>query len=341
MLGRMGKLNVLIATLLAATFTAELSAQKAKKPPKTWMDLPVGTDLTWTSEDSNESVGGRGTSKSNNGKHEIRIVSLGATDDGKLRIAVIDEQLPDEPHETAIVHGEIALLDPATGQLERPDEQKKLAIQLSPLTAFPYPPLSSKEFKSKKAGTKEILAPVGGEAQLLSLKLTSGKAKVGRKKVRAVIAEMDPKQPAAIKLAGIAGMVAMAKGQMPKIGASGIEPVDATVTALRREFHVDNKGRVLAVHTTSKFEAGGVMKFEGTHTMKETARRKLKGKAFDAFAETIEEICAITQSREDKATRKQRAEALKKQAKKVGLAPMLDRLIDSLTRSGLPPGIGR
>lgn len=346
MLIGMGKLQHLIgasfALALATGFSCQLAAQRPSKPAKTWMDLAVGTDLTWTAQGADKSIGGIGSSKSNNAKHEIRVACLGVSDDGRLRIAIVDEALPDEPHETAIVNGEIVLLDPKTSQLERIANNRAVPIQWSPLMAFPYPPVTSTEWKAKKSAAKEIVAPIGGEPQLLPMSLKFGKAKVGKKKVRAIIGEIDPKTPAAIKLVGIAGMVAMSQGRMPKLGTSGVEPIDATVTELRREFCVDAKGRMLAINTTSKFEAAdGAMKFEGTHTMTETKRRKLKGKTHKSFAAMMEEICAITQSNEDKAVRRDRAKALQATAKKLGLGPMVERLVDSLTRSGLPAGLGR
>ena len=75
--------------------------------------------------------------------------------------------------------------------------------------------------------------------------------------------------------------------------------------------------------------------------MRETDRRKLAAKDLAAFTTLVEEICAIANGRESRPERRQRAEALQSDAKKLGLGPTVDRLVDSLTRDGLPPGLGR
>ena len=327
--------------LVVLSLSAGLVAQKPAAVAKTWMDLAVGTDLTWSTEGADSTVGGVGSGKSDNGKHEIRIVCLGTEDDGKLRLAIVDEHLPSEPHEVAIVNCEICLLDPATGELERLAEAATTPRRWSPLMSFPYPALSPAEFKAKKPLAKTVGAPVGGEPQILAMDVTFGKAQSGKKKVAAILAAIDPAKPAAIRLVGIAGMVAMSQGQMPKLGASGIEPVDAVVSELRREFHVDAKGRVLEVHTTYKFAAGdGKLQFEGNHVMRETQRRKVSAKELPKVVELMEAVGAITNSSDSKEQRRERAAALQPSTIALGFATMLKRLEDSMTHSGLPPGIG-
>ncbi|MCA8973445.1 MAG: hypothetical protein KDC98_01925 [Planctomycetes bacterium] len=332
--------GVVLVMLLANLAVAQKpSSQSAAK---TWMDLEVGTDLTWRAEGADVGEVAGGKSESGNATREIRILCLGLDDDGKLRIAMIDEALPKEPHDVPIVNAEIAVLDPETSELQRQPGGGGGPMQWSPLMAFPFPALTPAEWKAKKPVTKSTVAPIGGEPQELSLTFSFDKVKVGRKKVPVLVGAIDPGQPVAIRLVGIAGMVAMAEGRMPKLGASGVDPVEAMVTELRREYRLDAKGRLCEIHTTNKYEAaGGKIKLEGQHTMRETDRRKLAAKDLAAFTTLVEEICAIANGRESRPERRQRAEALQSDAKKLGLGPTVDRLVDSLTRDGLPPGLGR
>ena len=144
-------------------------------------------------------------------------------------------------------------------------------------------------------------------------------------------------------IVGIAGIVAMAQGQMPKLGASGVEPVAASVVELRREFTIEAaKGRVTAVRTTGKVTAGdGKVEIACRSTQTETGRRLVAAKDLPAVVEVVEELCAIAAANEGKAERKARAEALQEKAKAAGFAATAERLLDSLTRDGLPPGFPR
>jgi hypothetical protein len=313
----------------------------AAAPAKTWMNLPVGTDVRYRSTGADQCKMGGGTGSSDNADHELRIVVLGSEADGRLRLAVIDEAVPKDGG-VPIVRGEFALLDPASGGLVRTDDADPdpLLARFSPIAGFPFPPLSAAEVKAKKPLRKDVRVDVNGEPQVLPLAITFATRKEGKSQVPVLVAELGTGQTVPIKLAGIAGMVAMAEGRMPKAGS--IEPVDATVTALRREYSIDNKGSVLDVRTTSTTTAAaGKMTIEGTHSISQIGRRQLDAKTLPPFAAAIEEICAITNSRDGKEQRRQRAVALKESAAKLELAATVDRLIDSLTRDVLPPGIGR
>ena len=160
---------------------------------------------------------------------------------------------------------------------------------------------------------------------------------------RILIADLASKQPVAAKLVGIAGMVAMAQGQMPKLGASSIEPVDVEVVELHREYTFEPaKGRITAVRTTGKVTAAdGKITVACNATQQETERRAVPTKDLTAVVEVVEELCAIASSSEPKEARKTRAEALQEKAAKAGFAATAKRLLDSLTRDGLPPGLPR
>src|SRR5688572_14810500 len=124
------------------------TAQTKPAPPATWMDLAVGTDVSYTIGDDNkakDAAGGTGSGGA--GKRAARIVVLGAGENGGLRVAVFDEQLPTESYSTAIVRAEIAVLDPATGALQREPEAvaSPAARFWSPGHVFPFPPLTAAE----------------------------------------------------------------------------------------------------------------------------------------------------------------------------------------------------
>lgn len=341
--------SVFFATLCLPVFAQEKPAKPVAKPATkpaatTWMDLAPGTDVTWSVDDDNTLVSGGGSGSGGSGKHAVRIVSLGADDEGSLRIAVIDEQLPEEAFETAIVRAEIAVLDPATGALRREGGATgPLTAMWSPQVVFPFPTLTAAEWKAKKPVARTTWTPVAGEACELPMVVTFENRKEGKKQVPVLVASLAAKQPAEVRLVGIAGIVAMAQGQMPKLGASGVEPVVATVVELRREFTIEAaKGRVTAVHTTGKVTAGdGKVEIACRSTQTETGRRIVAAKDLPAVVEVVEELCAIAVSSEPKAERKARAEALQEKAKAAGFAATAERLLDSLTRDGLPPGLPR
>ena len=79
----------------------------------------------------------------------------------------------------------------------------------------------------------------------------------------------------------------------------------------------------------------------GAHTTTEIARRQLTGELLTPFAAAVVEICAIADSKDAKEKRRERAAALQAGAAKLDLATTVERLVDSLTRSPLPPGIPR
>lgn len=314
--------------------------------PTTWMDLAVGTDVSYSIEDENRLAdSGGGSGGGGSGKHAVRIVVLGAEAGGALRIAVIDEQLPKESFETSIVQAEIATLDPATGALQRTPEAASgpLAAFWSPQVVFPFPALSTAEWKAKKPIARAGWAPVAGEARELPLRIGFANRKDGKKQVPMLLIELDSKEPVTVQLVGIAGMVGMAEGRMPKLGASGVEPVDAKVVALRRECVVDvAKGRITELHTTGTVTAAdGKLKIACSNIQRETQRRLVPAKDLPLVVEVVEELCAIVGGKEAKDARRQRAEALTAKAKQAGFEAVCGRVLDSLTRSGLPPGLGR
>ncbi len=327
-------------------FAGGLFAQGKPPTPTTWMDLAVGTDVRYTIEDDNRLAdAGGGSGSGGSGKHAVRIVALGPDANGLLRVAVFDEQLPKESFETAIVRAEITSLDPATGTLQCDPAAAAgpLAVMWSPQVVFPFPPLSTAEWKAKKAVARAGWAPVAGEARELPLKISFTTRKDGKKQVPALLIELDSKTPVQVQLVGIAGMVSIAQGRMPKLGASGVEPVAATVSGLRRECTIDPaKGRVTAIHTTGTVTAAdGKLTIACRNTQQETERRVVAAKELPLVVEVVEELCAIVASQDAKDVRRQRAEALTAKAKQAGFAPTHERLLDSLTRDGLPPGIGR
>ena len=325
-------------------------AQTKPAPAATWMDLAVGTDVGYSIVDDNKSKDAEGGSGSGgSGKHAARIVVLGTTDKGLLRIAIFDEQLPTESFGTAIVRGEIVTLDPATGTLQRDEAAAAAeaalpeAARWSPAEVFPFPPLSAAEWKAKKTVARTGWAPVAGEPRELPLRIAFTTRKEGKKQVPELTIELDSKEPMPVKLVGIAGMAAMAEGKMPKLGASGVEPVEATLHTLRRDCTIDAaKGRVTEIRTTGKVTAaGGKLTIACNSWQRETERRVIATKDLPLTIEVVEELCAIVAAKEDKTERKKRAEALAPKAKEAGFAATAERLLDSLTRSGLPPGIGR
>lgn len=322
-----------------------LAAQTKAPATATWMDLAIGTDVSYVVEDENRIDGGGGTGSGGSGKHAVRVVVLGSDASGAVRVAVLDEQLPKESFETAIVRAEIAVLDPATGALQRDQAMASgpLAALWSPQVVFPFPALTAAEWKAKKPVARVGWAPVAGEPRELPLRVSFTTRKEGNKQVPSLLVELDSKEPVAVKLAGIAGMVSMAEGKMPKLGASGVEPVDAQVTALRRECSIDAaKGRVTELRTTGTVTAaGGKLKISCSNTQRETERRIIAAKDLPLVVEVAEELCAVVASGDAKDVRRKRAEALSPKAKQAGFGTTSDRLIDSLTRTGLPPGVGR
>ncbi len=319
-------------------------AQQPAKPAPTWMDLAPGTDVSYSVVDENKLVGGGGTGSGGSGKHAVRIVSLGADEAGALRIAVIDEQLPTESFETAIVRAEVVLLDPATGSLRQSASTADgpLAVWAAAV-AFPYPALSAAEWKAKKPIARRAWTPVAGEPCEVPTVVTFGTRKDGKKQVPTLTQSLDAKEGVTAHLVGIAGIVAMAKGQMPKLGASGVEPVEVAVEALQRDYTFDAaKGRITAVHTTGKVTAAdGKVVIACNSLQTETERRVVAAKDLPAVVEVVEAICAIAGSGADKEERKAPAAALQEKAKAAGFGPTAARLLDSLTRDGLPPGLPR
>ena len=322
---------------------AALSAAAAAQKSPTWMDLAAGTDVSYSIRDVNQLVSGGGTGSGGSGEHAVRVFSLGAGADGSWRIAVIDEQLPKESFETAIVRAEIATLDPATGALVRGGGEARPVAMWSPQVVFPFPALTAAEWKAKKPVTRPAWTPVAGEPHELPMVVAWSDRKEGRKKVPVVVAELAGGDPVTVPLVGIAGIVAMAEGHMPKLGASGVEPVDARVVALRREFEIDAaKGRVTAVRTTGKVTAGdGKVEIACNSVQQETARRVVDAKGLPLAVEVVEELCAIASDTAPREQRRERAEALQAKAKQAGFEATAARLLDSLTRDGLPPGLPR
>jgi hypothetical protein len=318
------------------------AAKPASPPPAGWMDLAVGTDVRYRLTGSDQCKMGGGSGSSGNDDHELRVVGLAAEADGKLRLALIDETVPKDKMGVPIVRAATALLDPATGELAPADgEADPVALRYSPVADFPFPPLTAAEWKGKKAVRKDAHVPISGEPQVLPLAFSFTNRKEGKTQVPVLVADLGSKQPVAIKLVSIGDMIDVAEGRMPKIG--NVEPVDASVTALHREYSLDAaKGRVLEIRTTSTATAaGGKMTIESSHTTTETARRQLTGDQLPPFAAAVTEICAIENSKDAREKRRERANALKADASKLDLAATVDRLIDSLTRDALPPGIPR
>ena len=316
----------------------------AKAPAKTWMELAVGTEVVYSLVGEDAADMGGGSASSGNAPHELRTIGLGVAEDGRLRVVILDEALPKESHDVPIVRAEFALLDPATGELARAEAATDgVGAAWSPLALFPLPPLSQAEWKAKKPVQKTCWVPVSGEPQQVPLAFTFGTTKDGKKTVPTLAAVLAGKEPVAIQLVRIAGMVAMAEGRMPKLGASGVEPVPASLTALRREFRIDPaNGRIVGIQSTSTtLAANGKMKIAGTHTVRETKRRQVPAAGLAEYTKVVEELCAIVNSRDDKVEKKARAEALQAAATKMELGATVARLIDSLTRDGLPPGFPR
>jgi hypothetical protein len=306
------------------------------------MDLAVGTDVRYRMTGSDQCKMGGGSGSGGGDDSELRVVGLAAEPDGKLRLALIDETLPRDKMDVPIVRAAVALLDPATGELASADDGQSdpLVARYSPIAEFPFPPLTAAEWKGRKAVRKDAHVAICGEPQVLPLAFAFTTRKEGKAQVPVLVADLGSKQ-VAIKLGSIGGMIDIAEGRMPKIGR--VEPVDASVTALHREYSIDAaKGRVLEIRTTSAATAaGGKMTIEGTHTTTEIARRQLTGDALTPFAAAVAEICAIANSKDDKGKRRERATALKADAQKLDLGATVDRLVDSLTRDPLPPGIPR
>lgn len=325
-------------------FPGVLAAQTKPAAPATWMDLAVGTDVSYAVEDENrmsDAAGGSGSGGS--GRHAVRIVALGPDASGALRVAIFDEQLPKESFETAIVRAEIVVLDPATGALRRDPAAVGTQAMWSPQAVFPFPALSAAEWKGKKPVSRAGWAPVAGEPHELPLRVSFTTRKDGKKQVPSLLVELDSKTPVAVKLVGIAGIVGMVQGKMPKVGGSSIEPVDAQLSALRRECTIDAaKGRVTEIRTTGTVSAAdGKVNVTCHSTQRETERRTIAAVDLPLVVEVVEELCAIAASQDAKAERRKRAEALVPKAKQAGFAPTAERLLDSLTRDGLPPGLGR
>ena len=336
------------SAVLAVACLPALAQDKTKPAPKppvvaTWMDLSPGTDVSYSVDDDNKLASGGSaiTASGGSGRHAVRIVSLGADAVGALRIAIIDEQLPSASFETAIVRAEIVTLDPATGALRRSDAANGPFKWWSPAAVFPYPALSTAEWKAKKPVVRTMWTAVAGEACELLMGVQFDNRKEGKKQVPVMVAKFDGRKPAAVRLVGIAGIVALEQGQLvPKLGESGVEPVDAKVVELYREYTIDaTKGRVIAVYTTGKVTAGdGKIAIACRGMQNETERRLIAAKDLPAAVEVVEAICAIVRdvatAREE---RKAKVEALKDKAMKAGFGPTVDRLLDSLTRDGLPP----
>lgn len=327
-------------------FTGGLFAQSKPTAPSTWMDLAIGTDVRYAIDDDNRVAdAGGGSGAGGSGKHAVRIVALGRDANGALRVAVFDEQLPKESFETTIVRAEIASVDPATGALLRDPAAAAgaLAAMWSPQVVFPFPALSMAEWKAKKPVARTGWTPVAGEACELPLKVSFTTRKEGKKQVPVLLLELDSKTPVPVQLVGIAGMVELAQGRMPKLGAGGVEPVVAEVRELRREATIDPaKGRVTAILTTGTVTAAdGKLTIACRSTQQETERRVVAAKELPLVVEVVEELCAIVASQEAKDVRRERAAALTAKAKQAGFASTHERLLDSLTRDGLPPGVGR
>lgn len=329
---------MLVLVRCSAFFVVLSPLAVAQTKPATWMNLAPGTDVTYAVLDENKTTDGAGTGTGGAGRVAVRMIVLGPDATGAPRVAILEEQLPKESFETAIVRAQVFTLDAATGTLSPEGTASAFA---STRGAFPFPPLSTAQWKAKKAVSCTMLAPVAGEPRELPFKIKSETRKDGKKTVPVLVAELDSKDPVMVKLAGIAGMVAMAQGEMPKLGASGVEPVDALVVALRREYTIDAKGNCSEVHTTGTVTAAdGKLKIACSNVQKETARRVVAAKELPAVIEVVEELCDLTGSGA-KAERKARAEALQAKAKAAGFGETAARLLDSLSRSGLPPGVGR
>jgi len=314
----------------------------AQAKPSTWMNLAAGTDITYAVEDENKLAAGGGTGSGGAGRVAVRVVALGPDESGAPRIALFEEQLPKQSFETPIVRAEIYVLDAATGGLKPAGASGKTGPLSASTGSFPFPALSAAEWKAKKPVARTMVAPVAGEAQDLPFTIRTETKKDGKKQVPVLVAALDAKEPVTVKLAGIAGMVAMAQGQMPKLGASGIEPVDASLVALRREYTIDAKGNCSEVRTTGTVTAAdGKLEIACSNVQRETARRVVTAKELPAFVEVVEELCAIVGSNDGKDERKARAEALQSKAKQAGFGETVARLLDSMSRSGLPPGVGR
>jgi hypothetical protein len=331
-----------VAVLLAA---ASLPAQH--KPTAAvvtpWMDLAPGTDVTYAVTDENTSTDGVGSGGGGAGRSDLRVVVLGH-EGGRLRLAIFDQQLPKQSFETALVRAEIAMLDVATGALERdPGAKAPLPLPWSPMAAFPFPPLSPAEWKGKKPVSRAAWTPVAGEGKELPFVFTFGTRREGKKQVPTLTVVLDSKVPVAVELVGIAGIVAIAEGRMPKLGVSGVEPVPAQVQALRRVYDFEvGKARVLAIETTGTVVAGGgKLVITCRNRVREQARRTIAGAALPEAVAVVEELCAVVGDVGDRAARRQRAEALRGRAAKAGFGELADRLVDSLTRDGLPPGFPR
>ncbi|MBL8749248.1 MAG: hypothetical protein JNK78_08810 [Planctomycetes bacterium] len=257
---------------------------------------------------------------------------------------MIDEQLPTESFETAIVRAEVVLLDPATGALSHSVKASDGAVAVwVPAAVFPYPALSAAEWKAKKPVSRRAWTPVAGEPCEVPTVVSFGTRKDGKKQVPTLTQSLDGKEAVTAHLVGIAGIVAMAQGRMPKIGASSVEPVEVAVDALQRDFTFDAaKGRITAVHTTGKVTAADGKVVIACNSMQtETERRVVAAKDLPAVVEVVEAICAIAGSSADKEERKAQATALQEKAKAAGFGPTAARLLDSLTRDGLPPGLPR
>src|SRR5262249_41570437 len=148
--------------------------------------------------------------------HELRVVSLAVEQDGKLRLALIDETLPKDKMDVPIVRCAIGLLDPATGELAPADgeDTDPLVARYSPIAGFPFPPLSAAEWKGRKAVRKDAHVAVCGEPQVLPLAFSFTTRKEGKTQVPVLVADLGTKQ-VAIKLASIGGMIDIAEGRMP------------------------------------------------------------------------------------------------------------------------------
>ena len=116
------------------------------------MDLAVGTDVRYRMTGSNQCKMGGGSGSGGDADHELRVVSLAVEQDGKLRLALIDETVPKDKMDVPIVRALIALLDPATGELAPAGgEAADPMVRYSPIGEFPFPPLSAAEWKGRKA----------------------------------------------------------------------------------------------------------------------------------------------------------------------------------------------
>jgi hypothetical protein len=351
-----------ILAALAALCGAQTQEPDSKPAPvklvKSWMDLPVGTEVRYAGLETTKVteakggfmsmslVGGQGILSWD----DVRVFVLSQEADGTLELGVLHESGLKAAPDHANVNSGIVHLDPRTGTIVELADSEGTSVSDAPslgtLAKFavgdlPFPPLSPDEMRAKKPLQKTVHTIVMGDPLRLDLAVKFGKAKDSKKGLMTSIV-CEPPTAAAIpvKLTSIVPMLQMAGGSFPTGIGAEIEPADALLTAMRVEYLVDPaNGHVIAVKRDWKITAdAGSFKEEGSGEMRELKRRLLTGAAAKSMRETVLEIEEIRKlTFRDRPAALTRATALKAKAAKLDMVTTVERLLDSIAHEKAPP----